>query len=184
VSPAPVKATNDDILAAARAIVARAGAENLSLNAVAEMVGVRPPSLYKRFASRAALIEAVREGVLGEVASVLMAARKGRGGSAAVKAMARAYRAWAKGEPHLYRLLFAGPAVGVTAGARAATAPVLDAMRPVVGERDALSAARLFTAFLHGFVSMEIGGEFKMGGSVDVAFAFALETILRGLVRR
>ena len=52
-SPAPVKATNDNILAAARAIAAHEGADSLSLNAVAEAVGVRAPSLYKRFANRA-----------------------------------------------------------------------------------------------------------------------------------
>ena len=45
----------------------------------------------------------------------------------------------------------------------------------------ALSAARLFTAFLHGFATMENGGEFKMGGSVDAAFGFGLEAILGGL---
>ena len=48
-SPAPVKASNAAILAAARAIVASEGDEGLSLNAVADAVGVRAPSLYKRF---------------------------------------------------------------------------------------------------------------------------------------
>ena len=180
-SPAPVKASNDDILAAARAIAAARGGESLSLNEVAETVGIRAPSLYKRFANRAALMEAVRESVLADLATLLRKAQRGQNGPAAVKAMAGAYRAWARREPHLYRLIHAGPSAGVTDAARTATAPVLEEMTALVGARDALSAARLLTAFLHGFVTMEIGGEFKMGGSVDAAFAFGLETIIKGL---
>jgi Tetracyclin repressor-like, C-terminal domain len=46
-----------------------------------------------------------------------------------------------------------------------------------------MSAARLLMAFLHGFVSMELAGAFRLGGSVDDAFAFALDAILAGLPR-
>ena len=180
-SPAPVKATNAEILAAARAIAAREGDDGLSLNAVAEAVGVRAPSLYKRFANRAALIDEVREGVLAELATLLHLARGRKRGPAAIKAMAAAFRAWAKHEPQLYRLIYAGPSSGASAGAAAALQPVLEEMTAQVGERRALSAARLFTAFLRGFVSMENEGQFNLGGSVDEAFEFGIEAILRGL---
>ena len=35
--------------------------------------------------------------------------------------------------------------------------------------------------FLHGFVLMEIGSAFNLGGDVDEAFELGLETILAGV---
>ena len=42
-----------------------------------------------------------------------------------------------------------------------------------------LPLSRTLVAFLHGFVLMEIGNAFNLGGSVDDAFESALMTILR-----
>jgi hypothetical protein len=39
----------------------------------------------------------------------------------------------------------------------------------------------MLTAFLHGFVSMENAGAFKLGGNVGQAFAFGLETLVASL---
>ena len=76
---------------------------------------------------------------------------------------------------------YANSSSGVSAGTVAALQPMLEEMTALAGERQALSAARLFTAFLRGFVSMENEGQFNMGSSVDAAFAFGVDTILRGL---
>ncbi len=180
-SPARAKATTDEIVAAALDLIARNGGEALSLNAVAEAVGIRAPSLYKRFSNRAALMNAARDRVLVELAGRLRDAQRHKRGSAAIKAMAAAYRTWAKREAHFYRLIHSSAASPLTDSAAAATEPVLEEVSALVGQRHALSAARLLTAFLHGFVTMENDGEFKMGGSVDAAFAFALDAIIRGL---
>ena len=180
-SPARVKASNEAIVAAALEIVAREGSEGLSLNAVAEAVGIRAPSLYKRFANRAVLMSAVRDCVLLDLGARLREAQRKKKGRAAITAMALAYRNWGKRAPHLYRLVHSRSATALTPAATAATAPVLEELSRLAGDSNSLAAARLFTAFLHGFVTMENDGEFQMGGSVDAAFAFSLETIIRGL---
>jgi hypothetical protein len=42
----------------------------------------------------------------------------------------------------------------------------------------ALEAARLFVAFAHGFVSMELAGAFRLGGDVDRAWRTGVATIV------
>jgi hypothetical protein len=71
---------------------------------------------------------------------------------------------------------------GPTVQARAAAAaPVLARLSALVGDKHALDAARMLTAFLHGFVSMELAGAFKLGGDVDRAFAYGLGKLLAAL---
>jgi AcrR family transcriptional regulator len=140
----------------------------------------RAPSLYKRFADRDAILVAVTEGVLLDLRAALVAAAPGKSPAGDLAEMARAYRAFARRFPRLYPLLFAS---GADVDARAAAVePVLARLSALVAPKRVLPAARLLTAFLHGFVSMELGGAFRLGGSVDEAFAFGLETILGALV--
>ena len=54
-------------------------------------------------------------------------------------------------------------------------------MERLVGRARALEAARLLTAFAHGFVSMELAGAFRLGGDVDEAYRFAIDSIVEGL---
>ena len=183
-SPAPAKVTRGEIVLAALDIISRRGGEALSLTAVAEAVGIRAPSLYKRFSNRAALMTEVHDRVLADLGRRMRDAQRHKQGAAAIKTMAGAYRAWGKREPRHYQLLHSASALAQSETANAAIEPVLEATTALVGERNALAAARLLTAFLHGFVTMENAGEFKMGGSIDAAFAFGLDAIIRGLETR
>jgi hypothetical protein len=44
-----------------------------------------------------------------------------------------------------------------------------------------LEGARTLVAFTHGFAMMEGSSAFQLGGSVDEAFEFGLERVLRAL---
>ena len=100
--------------------------------------------------------------------------------------MADAYRAFARAHPHLYALMFAPEAPHDPAGdaaRRAAAQPILSRLVDLVGTARALPTARALTAFVHGFVSMELQGAFRLGGSVDEAFALGLELLLSSIAR-
>jgi Tetracyclin repressor-like, C-terminal domain len=57
-------------------------------------------------------------------------------------------------------------------------------MRGIVGPERALTAFRMLTAFLHGWISLEAAGLFRLGGDADRDFDAALATILDGIEAR
>ena len=53
----------------------------------------------------------------------------------------------------------------------------------LVGPDDALDAARTFVAFVHGFVSLENAGTFRLGGDPESAYRFGVSTLIRAMTR-
>ena len=183
--PAPARTTDAAIAAAARALLERDGPAGVTMQAVGAAVGVRAPSLYKRIADRAALLRAIETEALADLAARLQMLA-GPPARLAARRMAEAYRAFARESPKTYAMLFAPEGwdeAGDAARARA-VAPVLAVTAALAGQADALAAARLLTAFLHGWVSMELAGAFRLGGDVEAAFAYALEATIDGIEAR
>jgi AcrR family transcriptional regulator len=182
--PAVAKTTDLDIVRAARAIVEREGAGGLSMQAVANEVGVRAPSLYKRFADRAALLAAVELETLATLGRMLERAASTGTPASDIDAMARAYRRFAKRHPRLYEMLFGAKAPKGEAADRAraeAARPLIERVAQLVGEQRALASARVLTAFVHGFVSMENAGAFRLGEGVDEAFELGMSMLIASL---
>jgi len=182
--PAPPKTSDERIVTAARRLVERRGAAAVSMAAVAEAVGVRAPSLYGRFASRARLLAAVELAIWRDLGLALSRAGRTMGPVRALTAQARAYRKFAKAHPRAYALIHAAGAERTAAGVEARMAAAAHALRPLtalVGEAHALPAARVLTPFLHGFVSMELAGAFRLGGGIDAAFENGVATIIAGI---
>lgn len=177
--PTPERTSVAQIVAAATAILERGGLDAVTMQAVATAVGVRAPSLYKRVRSRDALVGLVAEAVAGDLGAALDAAAAEpavtRDRRARIEAFAHAVRGFAKARPEAYALLFARlpesaqPDPAVLAGS---IAQVLRVTGEAAGEERALDAARTLTAWVHGFVSMELAGRFRMGDDLDRAFAF------------
>jgi AcrR family transcriptional regulator len=182
--PSPPKTTDAEIVAAARKLVEARGRDGFSMNDVAVAVGVRAPSLYGRFADRAALLAAIELEIWRGLERALLRARRSPDPVRTLAAQARAYRAFAKANPRSYALIYDCGAERTEEGllARAsALAPTMPSFVALVGECDALAAARVLTPFLHGFVSMELAGAFRLGGGLDEAFEKGVATILAGL---
>jgi len=183
-SPAPARTSNDAIVAAARRILEADGLEAVTMRAVADAVGVRGPSLYKRVPDRAALLRAVADGVIDDLARTMSRAVETGEPRADVTAAVDAFRGFVRSNPSGYRLLFADlPPDAVPDSDRIAAlgGPIVVAMAGLVGEERALVAARTIVAWAHGFVSMELAGAFRLGGDLDDAYAFGIVAILAGI---
>lgn len=174
--PTPERTSLPQIVAAATSILERDGVDALTMQSVAAAVGVRAPSLYKRVRSRDALLALVAEGVARDLGSALDGASAGAAsGRARVLAFANAVRAFAKARPEAYSLLFARlpePARPDPAVLEGSVAAVMRIAGESVGAERALDAARLLTAWVHGFVAMELADRFRMGDELDRAFGF------------
>jgi AcrR family transcriptional regulator len=186
-SPAPSRTSVDAIVAAARRILETDGLAAVSMRGVAEAVGVQGPSLYKRVPDRAALVRAVADGVVADLAGTLARATETGDPQADLRSVAAAYRDFVHRNPNGYRLLFADLPAGASpdpAALAALAEPIVRAIEALSGELDALQGARTFVAWAHGFVTMELAGAFRLGGDLDVAYAFGIESILAGVRSR
>ena len=183
-SPAPARTSNEAIVAAARRILESDGLSEVTMRSVAEAVGVKGPSLYKRVPDRAALVRAVADGVVADLSRTLSRASATDDAGADLRAAVIAYRDFVRRNPNGYRLLFADLPSGMgpdPVSLAALGAPIVRAMSRLAGEADALEGARTLVAWAHGFVSMELSGAFRLGGDLDAAYAFGIESILAGV---
>jgi len=157
------------------------------MQSVAMAIGVRAPSLYKRFPARAQLLVAVEHQALGELQSVLSGGPSSSEPATRLRAIARAYRRFAHEHPRLYALLFSGATAHderALDARRKAVAPALAALGELVGPEAALAATRVLTAFMHGFVAMENAGEFRLGPGINDAFQLGLDSILGAFAKK
>ena len=149
----------------ARQLLVSEGVEGLTLGRVAARLGIKPPSLYKHFASKREL-EAVliAEGFEAFAQSLEWA---GPG----LDAIARAYRRFALSNPQLYRLITERPLPrdllpdGLEARAAA----------PIVAAAGDPDLARAAWAFAHGMVQLELAGRFPPDADLDPAWTRGIE---------
>ncbi|MCW2494767.1 TetR/AcrR family transcriptional regulator [Jatrophihabitans sp.] len=119
-----------EIVAAAKELMAHArSVDDISMRAVAEAVGVTPPSIYLHFADKDALLAAVVIDVFGELDKAMLAAGEAESSPLGrLRAYGRAYVKFAIEHPEHYRLA---------------------AMEPCVEPRNALDEVLNSSAFAH-----------------------------------
>jgi AcrR family transcriptional regulator len=149
------------------AVVERAaGSAPLQLQALAESLGVRVPSLYKHVDGMPGLTRDVTVHGRGEMAHALREAVGGSTGAEAVTQLAHAYRAWAVAHPARYALATRAPAPGDDEDRAAAddlAGVVYDVLAGYgIGGDDAVDATRFLRSAMHGFVALETGGAFAL----------------------
>ncbi|WP_166850060.1 TetR/AcrR family transcriptional regulator [Isoptericola sp. BMS4] len=178
----------DAVVGLALQIVDDDGPGSLTLAKVAGRAGVATPSLYKHVGSLAALRRAVATVAVRELTAAASAATVGRSGPDAVRALGRAWRDYALAHPGRYAATQIGPDPDDPADAErreaaaesvAVAAAALRAFGlPDDGLVDAVRAAR---SAIHGFVTLELGGGFRMPQDVDRSFETLLDMVTAGI---
>ncbi len=150
------------------------GLDRLTLAGVATRAGVRLPSLYKHVGGLDDLQRGVAVLALAELDARLRAATVGRSTGDALRALAVAYRAFARERPGRYAATLRAPAPDDDEHARAASA-VVDVVFAVLrgyglAGGELVHATRILRSSLHGFVALEAVGGFGLPDSVDESF--------------
>lgn len=191
--PYPAKLSQGAVVDAGLALLDAAGPAALGMRAVADVLGVRPASLYKHVGDlaglEALLAERVAAGLSAELDAALAGVPPGADAEATLAAFADAYIAFARRVPSRYALFsatpYAVPADPARPGGerRALWARLLAAVGAVTGDPDDTAAAVSVWAFLHGFAVLERGGLFGASGPRG-GLARGVGALARGLARR
>jgi AcrR family transcriptional regulator len=176
--------TSESVVAAGAELADEQGLEGITLSALAGRLGVRPPSLYAHVEGLDDLRRRIAALGARQLAERLQAVAAGRAGGDALRAVAEAYRAYARDHPGAYAALQLAPAR--TEAAAEAAQRVLAVVLAVLagygleGDR-ALHAARAIRSALHGFVLLETGQGFGLPLLLDESFATLVAILDRGL---
>ncbi|MCK0117869.1 WHG domain-containing protein [Isoptericola sp. S6320L] len=164
------------------------GFADLTLARVAAQAGVATPSLYKHVGSLAELRREVSVRAVGELAGATSRATVGLSGPDAVRAMAHAWRGYARVHPGRYAAAQTGPDPDDPAHAAhrdAAAESVAVAVATLRGfdlpEECVVDAVRAVRSAVHGFVTLELGGGFRAPQDVDRSFDALVDMLVAGI---
>ena len=180
--------SRDSIVNAALTFLDREGWDALTINALANQLGTKGPSLYNHVDSLDDLRRTVRMRVVGDIIDMLNTVGQGRTRDDAVMVMASAYRSYAHHHPGRYsaftRMPLGGDDPEFTEATRAAAAPVISVLASygLEGE-NAFYAALEFWSAMHGFVLLEMTGVMN-GIETDAVFTDMVLRLASGMERR
>jgi AcrR family transcriptional regulator len=166
---APLTPRVREIVTAALGLLEEQGAEALTMRALAGRLGIRAPSLYKHLSGKGQLETTMIAVGFEELAAALEGVADE--GPDRLAELGGAYRAFALGRPHLYRLMTERP---------------LDRDQLPPGLEDRASAllvvalgadpdrARAAWAFAHGMIMLELNGRFPPAADLGAAWRAGL----------
>jgi AcrR family transcriptional regulator len=193
------QALRDEILAAAAVLLAETGDEDaVSIRAVAERVGVTPPSIYLHFADKETMLEAVCVESFGAFESrIAEASATASDPVDALKAIGQAYVGFALERPEHYRYMFMrrpAPHVLELTPAELETlsglGSVIDRVRAaqeqglIDGSRDVLQVSYSLWSATHGIAALLIAKPHFPWGDRGALINSVLEMALYGAIAR
>ena len=169
----PLSVRAREIVAVARGVLEREGPDALTMRRIADVLGIRAPSLYKHLSGKEALEVAIIITGFEEAAAAFEAATDGA--PEPLAAFVGAYRAFAQGHPHLYRLMTDRPLP------RADLPPGLEdcTAAPLLRATGSPARARAAWAFIHGMVLLELTDRFPKDEITEQAWQAGIAALQR-----
>lgn len=182
--PYPSQINAETILETARDMITLNGVEKLSLNKLAAAMGVKAPSLYRYYRSKAALLRAINEDTITRLFTTLNPVLEMPiAPTDQVMEAARRYRTFAHANAAVYGMLFTNTIDDLRPDPEASVRMVLPfqaLMATLCGEQHALAALRGFLALMHGFVMLELAEQLRRGGDLSVAYESSVRAYMAG----
>lgn len=184
-SPYPSQTNRENIVDTAIALIERDGVENLSLSSVAAELGIKAPSLYRYVESKEALLHAVIEQTYLKLFEVYDAVLEEVDGSPAERLLnlAKAHYCFAHENPNTYMLAYftANPDFsGNPNMLRERAIAAQQIIQEISGKENALPAYRGLLALVHGYVMLELNGQFRRGGDLEEMLEHIIAAYLNG----
>jgi AcrR family transcriptional regulator len=162
------------VIAEAADVADEVGWDRLTLAGLADRLGVAVPSLYKHVEGLDALRREVAVASVRELGDALASAISGSTRQTAFRALADAYRGFARAHPGRYASTVRAPDPDDEDAVRASEGVLETVLGVMAGYglqgADAIDATRAVRAALHGFVSLEAAGGFGLPQDVDRSF--------------
>ncbi len=175
--------TPERIADVAAALIDSDGLDSLTVARLADHFDVKPPSLYHHVEGVDEVIDLVAVQTVEQLAETCRSAAMGRSGVDALRALAAAYRDFARARPGTYPLtqvVSTGDAWQAASGR--ALEPFLACLSGMgVEGDDAIHAIRGLRSALHGFILLENSGGFGIDLPVDVSFDRLVSVVVEGI---
>ena len=184
-SPYPVQTDRETIIKTARTLIERGGLDNLSLGSVAAKLGIKAPSLYRHIESKGALLYAVIEDTYQDLFKAYedAIANASDNPEEQLVSLARTQHEFAHANPNAYMLAYEvkDPEVRADPNMLLQQAIILQKiMAKISGEEKSLTALRGLLAIGHGFIILELNGQFQRGGDLSLTFEEIVKAYLQG----
>ncbi|HEY5731525.1 MAG TPA: WHG domain-containing protein [Anaerolineales bacterium] len=184
-SPYPVQTDRETIIETARILIERDGVEHLSLGNVAAELGIKAPSLYRHIESKSALLQAVIEHTYLSLFRAYDKAlsNSGENPTEQLMALSQAQRTFAHANPNSYLLAYAAQDPELRADPNMLLERAVIIQKIIIqisGEENSLPALRGLLALAHGFIMLELNGQFRRGGDLSAAFEESIRAYLLG----
>ena len=178
--------TSERILDAAEKIYRKEGADALSMRRMADELGISATALYRHYAGKDEVLDAVADRAFEELAAEFREAAKKRTPRSRILAVFECFRAFALKRPALFDLMFFSQRPGARrfpgdiAGGASPTANVVVELLTQMKVKDPLDVALMLWAEAQGLVSLHRAGRFES----DVIFQRAWDRLFARLLDR
>lgn len=184
-SPYPSQTNRETIVETARNLIESDGVEHLSLGALASALGIKAPSLYRHIKNKNALLNAVIEDTYLRLFQAYDHALENSGDTPKEQLLklAQAHYSFAHANPNTYMLAYTtqNPEIDANPNMLLERALIIQKIiTEISGEENSLPALRGLLALTHGFIMLELNGQFRRGGDLQLTLAQIIEAYLHG----
>ena len=185
-----VRLDKNAVVQAAVDLVNAEGIAGLTLNRLAEELGIQSPSLYNHVDGLPGLQKDLAVLNAKNIADCLSEAAIGKSGKELFMEVAQAFRVYVKSNPGLYLSTLRSSGTQSTQNAdlvreeerTVKVGVVLMSSLGLQGD-DALHGLRAFRSVVHGFATLEAAGGFGLPQDCDESFRRLIEALVNGLKR-